>query len=245
MPARIAKLPIDERGYPVPWFVTWIDGKPEFRVADGEKLARAVNENRCWVCGQTLGHTLAFTIGPMCAVNRISAEPPAHRECAEFSARACPFLSRPHMRRRENDLPEEAGRPAGHMIRRNPGVALIWLTKQFRIVRDRNGRPLFGLGDPRECLWFAEGRRATIDEIRESVESGLPILRETAKAEGTGAEIALERQIRTAAKLFGFHPNRFTDAAPAAVESCPIRPSLNSAAVVAALAVATMSEGGR
>ena len=38
MPSRIAALPVDERGYPVPWFVAWIDGKPEFRCADPAKF---------------------------------------------------------------------------------------------------------------------------------------------------------------------------------------------------------------
>lgn len=27
IPDAIAKLPRDERGYPVPWFVPWIDGR--------------------------------------------------------------------------------------------------------------------------------------------------------------------------------------------------------------------------
>jgi hypothetical protein len=37
MPESVGRLPVDHRGYPVPWFVAWIDGKPEFRCADGEK----------------------------------------------------------------------------------------------------------------------------------------------------------------------------------------------------------------
>lgn len=31
---------------------------------------------------------MTFVVGPMCELNRISGEPPSHRECAEFSA-AC------------------------------------------------------------------------------------------------------------------------------------------------------------
>src|SRR5262245_2742625 len=94
VPERMRKLPL-HRGYPVPWFVEWIEGVPDFRIMDGRKLVRAVKEKRCWVCGELMGSYLAFTIGPMCAVNRISAEPPSHRECASFSARGCPFLTRP------------------------------------------------------------------------------------------------------------------------------------------------------
>ncbi len=75
VPPRIAKLPKDQRGYHVPWFVAWIDGVADFRVTDNAKLVRAVNERRCWVCGEKMGRHLAFLIGPMCAVNRVSAEP--------------------------------------------------------------------------------------------------------------------------------------------------------------------------
>jgi hypothetical protein len=68
LPPRIAKLPVD-RGYPVPWFVAWVDGKPEFRVMDHRRLVRAIKESRCWVCGQKLGAIRAYVLGPMCAVN--------------------------------------------------------------------------------------------------------------------------------------------------------------------------------
>src|SRR5690242_2247182 len=104
LPDRIARLPLDERGYPVPWFVDWVDGKPEFRAMDPAKWKRAVKERLCWVCGDRLGVLLVFPIGPMCGINRTTAEPPSHRDCALWSVRNCPFLSRPHMVRREDAL---------------------------------------------------------------------------------------------------------------------------------------------
>ena len=61
-----------------------------------------MREKRCWVCGDPLGVHLTFPIGPMCALNRTISEPPSHHECASWSARNCPFLSRPHMVRRED-----------------------------------------------------------------------------------------------------------------------------------------------
>jgi hypothetical protein len=42
MPARFARLPADERGYPVPKFVEWIDGKPDFRCVDSRWLTKTV-----------------------------------------------------------------------------------------------------------------------------------------------------------------------------------------------------------
>jgi hypothetical protein len=104
IPDRIRNLPVDERGYPVPWFVDWIDGKPEFRAMDGRKFDRCINEKLCWVCGERLKKHVAFVIGPMCTITRTSAEPPSHLDCAEWSVKACPFLSKPQMKRREDDL---------------------------------------------------------------------------------------------------------------------------------------------
>src|SRR5262245_64102945 len=89
-PARMAALPI-HRGYPVPWFVGWVDGPdgpvPEFRCADQRKLALAITDRLCWVCGGPLGRMMTFVLGPMCGVNRISAEPPCHYDGARCAAK--------------------------------------------------------------------------------------------------------------------------------------------------------------
>jgi hypothetical protein len=206
LPARIAALPVDKRGYPVPWFVLWLEnGEPEFRIMDGRKIVQAYHERLCWVCGQHLGSFLAFVIGPMCAINRISSEPPSHRECAVFSAKACPFLSRPHMRRR--DITDESIQPLSKtgFIERNPGVGLVWVTKTYALMKIDQKQPadtgnvLFEMGEPTEVLAFAEGRLATSDEIRASVEGGYPILLAEAKRQGT--ERYLERQLRDARRV--------------------------------------------
>src|SRR4029077_1545800 len=128
MPKSIAALPVDPRGFPVPVFVGWMAGKPEFRGAAAAKQRLAIEERRCWTCGEKLNNRVSFIIGPMCVINRVSAEPPSHPECAAYSVLACPFLSRPGMVRRENDLPEEAAK-TGLMIMRNPGASCVWTTK--------------------------------------------------------------------------------------------------------------------
>src|SRR5215510_204714 len=107
LPRRMQSLPVSDRGFPVPWFVPWVNGQPEFRAMDGRKFELAVGKKLCWVCGQPLGTRFAFVVGPMCGINRISSEPPSHRECAEFSAMGCPFLSMPKMvRRDDSDIAE-------------------------------------------------------------------------------------------------------------------------------------------
>jgi hypothetical protein len=129
---------------------------------------------------------MSFVIGPMCAVNRTSADPPSHKDCAIFSAQACPFLSTPEMDRRRAGYPAEATEAAGIMIKRNPGVTLIWTATSYHTMRVENGI-LFRLPDPVDLLWYAEGRAATQAEVLAALASGLPILREAAKQDGPDA----------------------------------------------------------
>lgn len=211
VPPRMQRLAISPEGYLVPWFVTWFaDGKPadygvgepDFRVADTAKLVRAIKERRCWVCGDRLGKHLAFVIGPMCAVNRVTSEPPTHRDCAIFSARACPFLSRPRMRRNEKDVPDHPDAP-GLAIMRNPGAMCIWITSSFKTFRPHRGGDgiMFQLGEPSGTLWFANGREATRADVEHSIATGLPILQEMAVAEGPEAVAALNHMHRAAMLL--------------------------------------------
>jgi hypothetical protein len=196
MPGRIRLLPRNKAGYPVPWFVAWLDGQPDFRIIAPGRIGTALNRKLCWVCGTPFQRQedRAFVIGPMCAVNRVSAEPPSHRDCGVFSARFCPFLSTPQMVRREKHAPSCAVVPAGISIRRNPGVGLVWVTgyKSWKTFSDGDGGTLFNIGEPLEALWFARGREATRAEVLASVDSGLPILREMAEADGPAAVASLE-----------------------------------------------------
>lgn len=193
IPKRIRKLPVDERGYPIPFFVGYDDrGLPDFRMMDAHKLHRAVKDRLCWICGEPLGHYLAFTIGPMCGINRNNAEPPMHKECALFSVKTCPFLLNPDQKRNPRILHAPTRDPAGEMIKRNPGVALIWITESYDLYQDsRTNGILFRLGDPLEVSFWCEGRPALRNEVVDSIESGLPILMEMAQTEGSKAVEAL------------------------------------------------------
>lgn len=195
LPARIARLPIDARGYPVPWFVAWDNGLPEFRAMDGVKWRRAVQERLCWVCGERLGGWLTFVIGPMCGINRTTAEPPCHSECAIWSARNCPFLARPHMVRREDEVINASTRDesAGMPILRNPGVTLLWTTRSYTVFNDGKGKPLIQIGPPSAVEWYSQGRHATRAEVAHSVETGLPVLRQCCDMEVHEARRQLAR----------------------------------------------------
>lgn len=205
MPRRIAMLKVSKRGYPIPWFVPWIDGEPVTQAADPNKVRLAVRFGLCWCCGHKLGKHLAFVIGPMCAINRITAEPPSHRDCAEYALKACPFLVNPRMRRNpvEPKGNEVKSKPAGVMIERNPGVSLLWMTRSYRPLKIFAGT-LYEVGEPLEVQWWREGRAATRKEVMEAIDSGLPLLKAADMKDGSlPAEVdaAINTQMKKVLKL--------------------------------------------
>lgn len=195
-PARIKHLP-QWAGRPVPWFVAWIDGVPDFRIVDTNKLGPAIQENRCWVCGDKMGHYKSFVVGPMCALTRVVSEPPSHLACARFSAIVCPFMNTPARTRRDTALPEIRQEPGGYHIERNPGAVAVWTTKTYTPFRAQAGHPglLFEMGDPESIDWFAEGRAATRAEVLRAIDSGLPELHPTL-SEGCNPDEELAKMIR-------------------------------------------------
>jgi hypothetical protein len=211
MPARIKRLPRDERGYPVPRFVQWLkDGEkagigapgaiPDFRYADFEFRARAFKHGLCWLCGERLGQHRVYVIGPMCVINKTTSEPACHRDCAEFAAKACPFLVRPREKRNAKGLDEEASAP-GTMIRRNPGCVCLYETKEAKAFSAGAGGWLIRLGLPDRVDWWAEGRQATRAEIQASIDSGYPLLLAEAKKDGVEALTELAQLTGQALKL--------------------------------------------
>ncbi|MFE9127032.1 hypothetical protein ACFYOF_16705 [Streptomyces sp. NPDC007148] len=198
LPSRMARLPRDKHGRVVPWFVAWVDGAPDHRVVGAGKLDDAMRFRVCWLCGEHLGAYGAFVIGPMCAINRISAEPPSHRDCALYAVEACPFLTTPNMRRRDSNLPEAAQEPDGIMIRRNPGAVLLWVSRDWKL---HPRHQLWTVGDPVETRWYAEGRAATRDEVLASMASGLPILRAEAEQDPRPADAHAELDAQYARAL--------------------------------------------
>lgn len=201
VPKRIQALPIDPKwNLPVPWFVQWVDGKPEFPIMDARKRHKAIEHQLCWICGQRLRVPFAFVIGPMCGVNRTSAEPPSHVTCAIYAAEHCPFLTTPKMKRMDlSHLPDAVGAP-GVALKRNPGCCAVWVTKRFELISARTGF-LIRIGEPQQVLWYAEGRKATRDEIMESIRTGLPFLMDVATQESPAAVAELERMTKVLERL--------------------------------------------
>jgi hypothetical protein len=199
-PPRIARLPVDARGYPVPAFVCAVDGAPDHRVVDARRFAPCVNHRQCWICGERRGRFLAFLLGPMSIVSRTVSEPPSHRDCAEYSVKACPFMSRPHMSRREAGLPEEGQHADGIPILRNPGVMCLWVTRSYRPFLAEGGKSgmLFEVGEPTETVWYAEGRLATRAEVLASLGEGATSLRALLAAQAPHELAAFDQALQAA-----------------------------------------------
>jgi len=207
-PRFMEHLPVDKRGYPVPAFVEWINGEPEFRAMNPRFMVQAINKRLCWTCGQPLYSEEVFVIGPMCAINRVSSEPPSHRECALYSAVNCPFLSRPHMVRRKDGLPAEI-RAAGVMVERNPGVTLLYYTRRHQLIASpempeagAHAGVLFALGRAFRADWYTCGKPATRAQVLESMDSGMEILRSlAAQHDGPEGMKMLQRQYDEALRM--------------------------------------------
>lgn len=202
MPAGVAALPRNKVGYPIPWFVAMLDGGVrDFRIVDNQKVVDAVRFRLCWICGKPRGRYGTFTIGSMCAVNRLSAEPPSHWDCAEYAARVCPFLANPHMRRREGGYPVNYVEPPGIMSLRNPLITVLWSSRAWRSFMVSDGL-LFDIGENAGIQWFTWGRPATRHEVIAAMNIGVAELREMAGKEGPIAVNDLDERAARAAELF-------------------------------------------
>lgn len=194
MPMSMRARPRDARGYPIPWFTPIVNGKPDFRYVVEGKAQEALSRGLCWTCGEPLSQltAYAFVVGPMCAVNRTSAEPPSHIVCAKYAAKACPFLARPKLERKSEATPEQRDKVPGIMLDRNPGVALVWVTSTGSYS---TAVKLFDLGEPMRTFWYAHSREATREEVLESIGSGMPFLADLAAQDGPDAVAELQRRV--------------------------------------------------
>lgn len=216
MPPTMRRLPRDEVGRPIPFFAAIVDGKHDFRFMDGKKLVEAVVKQLCWVCGQRLHRRNrmedvprgTFVAGPMCLINRTSAEPPSHAACAEWSAKACPFLTKPLKNRRSTDMPEDVTSPAGISIERNPGVTALIDSEVWQFYRvganqaGANDGVLCSFSRVTSVRWMSGGKNATNSEVLESIETGIGQLIEMAAMEAGGTR-ALAHKTRDAMRWVG------------------------------------------
>lgn len=156
MPAAVALLPKDERGFPVPFFSPkGPGGKPVFAAADERKRRQCAVQRLCWICGQPLFDLLAFVGGPKSADNRVFSDAASHVECAVYSVQVCPWLADPAYGRRAFD---HLGAPMPGQTDDKPGRVCVFVTRDYRIVKLGPGHNwLFKVDPALEIQWWKDG----------------------------------------------------------------------------------------
>jgi len=92
IPPFLDHLKVDARGYPIPFFVPYIDGKPDFRFVTAEKIHLCVEKKLCGICGKKLFEFSYFCTGPVGLQSGSHSDPPAHKQCLEYALKTCPHL---------------------------------------------------------------------------------------------------------------------------------------------------------
>ena len=185
-PEKIRFLPINEKGFYVPWFSHWEGDKPIVQIADMRKMRLAIRKKLCWICGHPLGSYGAFVVGSMCVVSRVCSEPPNHRDCALFAVRACPYITKP--------LSKRTGHKTGLPLKDEPEFAFTGNPKLWLVYSTRSWSPhtsgestFFRFGEPDWYEFFHEGRKATREEIDEGFAEAQPRLQQEAEQKGPQA----------------------------------------------------------
>jgi hypothetical protein len=98
LPPRIAALPRDDRGYPIPYIVMRdATGKPQFTANDMALVYLAIRDGLCHVCGQALEDVVWFVGGAGSALANggigAFADGPMHHECMRFAVTYCPHIA--------------------------------------------------------------------------------------------------------------------------------------------------------
>lgn len=98
IPEFMKDLPVDPRGYPIPYIVLKDDdGTAHFIVNDHHAVVRCTRHDLCSICGKPLETLRMFVGGVRNAFHRNGAyiDPPMHPECCRYALQVCPFLAVP------------------------------------------------------------------------------------------------------------------------------------------------------
>lgn len=147
MPARIAALPRDRRGLPIPAIVMRDGvGDPHFTMNDLPTALRLAREGRCSICGERLGALKCFIGGPASAFHQAGRyfDGPVHLDCGRFALHACPYLALAGSYARRVDVEKLAQRvavPEGRVLisqdptvhAPQPAVFVMGSCKRFRM----------------------------------------------------------------------------------------------------------------
>ena len=141
IPKELSHLKVDPRGYPIPFFVSYVDGKPEFRFLNTDRVLMIIDKKLCHICGKKLPKDYCYFIaGPLGLKNGISSDAGMHRVCAEFSLKACPHLFFQNADYRVNDELAKKYHRAAHpsLITTKPDILYLVKASKFKRVDEDN-----------------------------------------------------------------------------------------------------------
>lgn len=94
IPPRMRNLPLDKRGYPIPYTVLVEGGDVFFTINREDLRMKCLREDRCPICGTKLFRGRWFVGGPGSGLlpNGSYRDPPMHDECAHYALKVCPWL---------------------------------------------------------------------------------------------------------------------------------------------------------
>jgi hypothetical protein len=78
----------------------------------------------------------------MGAMNKVSTDPPMHKECAEFSLRACPHLFYERSARREAGLADLPTTSIPEMILEKPTAFFMIQASSFKLTMSPRNTPI-------------------------------------------------------------------------------------------------------
>lgn len=184
LPAQMAQLPKDHRGYPIPWIVMRDRaGQPHFTINDHAKVMQCVDHGLCGICGGFMPKIadrrphggMWFVGGPGCFLlpNGAFLDPPNHFACAEYALRVCPYLAAPSYARRIDDRTIKPGMmPDGVAIVADaaaldarPPLFMLGQTQRYMLL-ERGGSVLFTVAqhDWKLIMGWRYGEPIVIDE---------------------------------------------------------------------------------
>ena len=173
IPDSMAALPLDGRGLPVPHFVPWFDGEPDFSRVKPGALEFSHQNNLCWLCNEFLGVSKWFILDDITrCINRTASHLPSHRACAEFAAKNYPCMTQ-----------------AQH------GCSCLWETNAYRVFTDLEGRITIDIGEASGATFWCDGRKASQEQVLESVRNSIGKLQAEAIGNGPMAMVELVRKV--------------------------------------------------
>ena len=161
LPQCMEHLPTDPRGYPVPNFATYRNGKYDFTEVDPAAYGNAIVYKRCHITGLALGKEIAFVGGPISIGNRAFSDAGMLPDAARYAMQACPFIAAPKFAYAARTAPKAGG----HLSPDRPKIFGLGVASSYR-VESRGGQVIIFASEwVKPVEWWKDGVRVNPDTL--------------------------------------------------------------------------------